>query len=487
MKNITIIAILSILLISMLSITFNIALIKAETTIYIRADGSVGPPTAPIKRQGDVYTFTANISESIVVQKNNAVVDGKGYALEGDGTGNGFDLSNMKNITIKNARISKFSAGIRLSYSAGATLVNNTITKCVYGILPSNSPSSTMINNTITNNDWDGIFLTYSDGSILRDNTIANHNKWGLYLGSSTGIILRNNKIIGNRWNFAVSDKYIHDIDTSNTVDGKPIYYLVNQRDKEAPANSGYVGVINSANITIRNLNLTNNGQGVVLVNSKNCLIENSAISKMGYYGIQLFNADDNTISDNNITDNKAGYVAGYLVGYFGVGIAVQSDSTGNTIRNNLIKNNEQGILFYKSEGNTIYHNNFVGNSLQAFSNGSKNAWDNGYPSGGNYWSNYAGEDDKSGSDQDKPGNDGIGDKPYIIDAKNQDRYPFISMVPKVGGNASISVDPTWVSTGIATITAVAVMAYLVRARMRVDKKLEAETTSSSLVWVPRE
>ena len=58
---------LTLLLTSMLTLAFNIRPVKAEGgTIYIRADGSIDPPTAPILRDGDIYTFTDNIYDSIV-------------------------------------------------------------------------------------------------------------------------------------------------------------------------------------------------------------------------------------------------------------------------------------------------------------------------------------------------------------------------------------------------------------------------------------
>jgi len=49
---------------------------------------------------------------------------------------------------------------------------------------------------------------------------------------------------------------------------------------------------------------------------------------------------------------------------------------------------------------------------------GSPNTFDNDYPSGGNYWSNYTGYD---------ANDDGIGDTPYVIDANNRDKYPLMS------------------------------------------------------------
>jgi hypothetical protein len=54
------------------------------------------------------------------------------------------------------------------------------------------------------------------------------------------------------------------------------------------------------------------------------------------------------------------------------------------------------------------------------------NVWDDGYPSGGNYWSDYAGVDEKSGPGQNLTGSDGIGDTHYIIDGNNRDRYPLM-------------------------------------------------------------
>jgi nitrous oxidase accessory protein NosD len=55
------------------------------------------------------------------------------------------------------------------------------------------------------------------------------------------------------------------------------------------------------------------------------------------------------------------------------------------------------------------------------------NTWDDGYPSGGNYWSNYTGIDEYSGPSQNETGSDGIGDTPYVIDENNTDRYPLMA------------------------------------------------------------
>jgi hypothetical protein len=58
---------------------------------------------------------------------------------------------------------------------------------------------------------------------------------------------------------------------------------------------------------------------------------------------------------------------------------------------------------------------------------GFANVWDDGYPSGGNYWSDYNGTDLYSGPYQNQTGSDRIGDTPYVADANNTDRYPLMA------------------------------------------------------------
>jgi len=64
---------------------------------------------------------------------------------------------------------------------------------------------------------------------------------------------------------------------------------------------------------------------------------------------------------------------------------------------------------------------------VQAFA--SSNVWDDGYPSGGNYWSNYNGTDSYSGVYQNQAGSDGIGDIPYLIPEDTQDNYPLMTPI----------------------------------------------------------
>jgi parallel beta-helix repeat protein len=84
---------------------------------------------------------------------------------------------------------------------------------------------------------------------------------------------------------------------------------------------------------------------------------------------------------------------------------------------NNIAANREDGIWLRDSSGNRIFHNNFSNNTYQTYVEGSINTWDDGYPSGGNYWGGF------NPADENK---DKIGDVPYTIDENNTDSYPLI-------------------------------------------------------------
>ncbi|MBT0160939.1 PKD domain-containing protein [Candidatus Bathyarchaeota archaeon A05DMB-2] len=258
---------LTLLLIGMLTMAFNIQPVKAEGTIYIRADGSIDPPTAPISSVDNItYTFVDNIYDNIMVEKSNIIIDGMAYTLQGVGSGSGFEIHSISNVTIKNTNIRGFYQGIHFS---------STSHSAIYG-------------NNLTSNSYDGIYMA----------------------GSS-----------------------------------------------------------------------------------------------------------DNIVSGNNIIDN----------GRSGIWLAVSSNN--HVHGNNIINNRYYGVYIAEASSNKFYHNNFINNgrNMERYPYGYANIWDNDYPSGGNYWSDYVGVDVKSGPNQDLPGSDGMGDTPYIIDANNRDRYPLMN------------------------------------------------------------
>lgn len=156
------------LLTNMLCSAFKIMPAEASGTIYIRADGSVDPPDAPIRNTGNVtYTFADDISvnaDGIVVERDNIIVDGDGYVLHGLGTGRqpeytGIYLFGRVNVTIRNAQIKTFHRGIRLLSSSNNSIIGNNITGAVYeGIRLFSSSDNSIVGNNLASNYY-GIWL----------------------------------------------------------------------------------------------------------------------------------------------------------------------------------------------------------------------------------------------------------------------------------------------------------------------------------------
>jgi len=264
--------------------------------IRIENDGTVNG-TSDIQRDGNMYTLTNNLNNSIIVLCDNIVVDGAGYAVHGYGSSSGVFIQGRTNITIKNLQISNFQYGIKLTFGysedgpRNITVLRNTIINNSVGIsLQIFSCYNFISGNNITGNGI-GIGIYYSHDNTLRDNCLSD-NEYNLWVGS----LLWNSGSI-----------FINDIDTSNTVNGKPVYYWINQKDKTIPSDAGYVGLVRCSNILVQGLSLTHNGQGVLLIETNNSIVTGNYIAENNY-GVVLFGTvapcTNNTVSQNLITQN---------------------------------------------------------------------------------------------------------------------------------------------------------------------------------------
>lgn len=374
--------------------------LETPGTVYIRADGAVDPPTAPILNVGNVYyTFTADIYDSIVVQRSNIIIDGAGYMLQGSGSKQyGFVFSGKNNITIKNTRIEEFNYGVYIHNSHNAILTSNSITRNHrYGVYICEGSSNNRISGNIVANNYNGIAILYSPNNILRNNNmVSNQYSFGVY-------------------SYDISE-YVQDVDASNFVDGKPVYYWLNRQNMEVPSDAGYVALVNCYNITAKGLEVKNNGQGILLANTTNSQIKDNDV-KNNNYGVWVYYSSNNTLSGNAITNN-------FRYG-FRLWSSFNNVLTENTVANTSATGAGYGIWLGYSSDNKIFQNNFINNVRQVALYESLNVWDDGYPSGGNYWSDYTGVDLYSGPNQDQSGSDSIGDTPYVF-TSGQDNYPLM-------------------------------------------------------------
>jgi hypothetical protein len=103
------------------------------------------------------------------------------------------------------------------------------------------------------------------------------------------------------------------------------------------------------------------------------------------------------------------------------------NNSSGITMMDNRIAGDPWAFSLNNSTGNLFYHNDFINDARWLFKGAvGQNAWADGYPVGGNYWSSYSGKDLNHGPNQNLPDPDGIGDTPYVLGSGNVDPYPLM-------------------------------------------------------------
>ena len=314
-------------------------------------------------------TFLSNYFEAVVIYSshwnkisNNTLTDSNPSA---------FLLSQCQFNVLSENVITHSTVAIQVQKSSQNVLIKNRVSENRVGIFLDSCSDNNVTAGIITDNLFEGIKLYYSDTNKIYGNNITG-NQFGIRFYYSSTNIFRNNRLVDNKYGFGGEGfdtyNFRNDVDTSNVVNGKPIYYWVDKSNLTVPSNASYVALINCENIVVENLSLCQNLQGIVLVRS----------------------------SSVRISCNNIGY-------------------------------NLWGVYLIWSQYNSIYRNNFVNNTTPARVDDSYyyNDWDNGYPSGGNYWSNYLGEDIKRGDAQTLPGSDGFVDTRYTILSQNVDRYPL--------------------------------------------------------------
>ena len=288
----------------------------------------------------------------------------------------GIRLSKSLNNTITNCKISN-------NYYDGISIIdswNNQINKCIVknsnngdGIYLYNSSNNNIINCTISNNFDNGIYLHLDsfNNSIANceiynnlkngiiwfnsfENRVINctliNNSQSLLLERTINNYFRNNTIINKKCKILIKgynlEYFIHDIDTSNKVNNKEIYYLNNKNNLTLDAFTKgmyFLGIVFCENITIKNFIYENSSSSFLIINSKNILIENCKINNNSYYGMYFYNSSYNQITNCSISNNSDD------------GIYLRYNSLNNQIRNCTISDNKDyGIYIRDSSYNKI-------------------------------------------------------------------------------------------------------------------------------------
>lgn len=181
-------------------------------------------------------------------------------------------------------------------------------------------------------------------------------------------------------------------------------------------ASNNYVGIYSyysGNNDLINNIALNNYYAGIRLGHTGYNSLTNNILSD-NILGIELVSSSNNDLTNNIALNNE------YGIGLYYLG--------NNYLTNNIASNNYVGIHIFSSSNNIIYLNDFIDNEYNVYSSDSTNVWNSPekiiYTYDGNTYTNYLGNywDDYTGSDAD---GDGIGDAPYSIDS-DKDNYPLM-------------------------------------------------------------
>lgn len=242
------------------------------------------------------------------------------------------------------------------------------------------SNNNTLIDNVLTENSYHGLYLFNSDFNTITQNFVYRNHWCGIVLQNSSNNTIYNNNVVQNLLNNNGIGILLQDGSSFNVIESNTI-----------TRNDGGIGFMPHSSTISCNDNIIR----------YNNIFENI------HDGIFLYDfGQRNFIALNSLLKN-------------GGGIHLSSSPRYNTIvGNNITSNTYGGIGFDAAPFNRFYHNNLVGNTPQVWYKSNDTSWDDGYPSGGNYWSDYNGKD---------ADNDGIGDTPYIIDENNKDRYPLMT------------------------------------------------------------
>ena len=314
-------------------------------------------------------TLTEDHFGSIIIGADDITLDCNNHTVSGSGFGNGIELVSRTGVTVKNCTVEGFLFGINLFSSSDNTLIQNTANDNhdLGFTLFSGSNNNTFRRNTADGNFGDGFTVSYGGAGGSNNNTFEYNTAAG---NDRDGFSV--DRVSGNHFE-------------KNTAAGN--------------TRNGFRLHLGSRNNTLTKNTADGNddhGFAVTEVSNNNTLKENIANGN-GFNGFSLF-----TGSNNNILE-------------------------GNTSSSNRSSGIEIGPF---ATGNTIFHNNIIGNAQQADdSNPADNDWYEPALLQGNHWSDYTGVDDGSGTGRHAIPGDGIGDTNTPHPAPDFDAFPFVDPI----------------------------------------------------------
>lgn len=208
-----------------------------------------------------------------------------------------------------------------------------------------------------------GIRVTGSHNTIC--NNIFRENCLGISGVRVTNLTIKNNIFIEDGIGFTSYENdgrpllktsyFVHTIE-NNTVNGKPLYYFLNEKDTLIDQwDIGQLLLVNCTNIKIKNVSISNTDWGLVFAFCTKCSTEECTFIENSL-AIWILESNKNIFQFNTISNN---YHRGVVIDY---------NSNGNTIQYNTIDTTFCGVeIEWWSNANVITNNNFLHNNVSGF------------------------------------------------------------------------------------------------------------------------
>ena len=349
------------------------------------------------------------------------------------------------------------------------------------------------IENVSTDHADVGLELANVQGASIRDSNFS-YNDRGVFVTNSSDIVFAHDSVWFTNQTYLPSvparGSGVHVASSRNVTvslsdlsrnEGAALFVdrpsqSVTVSDSELVNNRVAIQVSSLAGLTMTGDRFDRNSEAIVVTDSKDVVVRDSDIERSVWSSAGFQSVTNLTVTGNRIAANlgsfcvRSTHILTVAHNTFesneGPGLCLESSFDANITDNLFANNTAEGLQVYDSARIRTFRNAFADNYIyggsQAYdSSPNPNTWDDGYPHGGNFWSNYRGADRCIGPGQDVcNGPDGIGDSPYAIQVRGTDRYPLMrppgndTVPPTVGITAP--TDGATVNVSSIAVTGVA-------------------------------
>lgn len=352
-------------------------------------------------------TISGPLGAGIEVRCNDSMIAGNSVAS----AGNAIDVTGYNNSIVFN-HLTSSNIGIRLKSADGNVVINNTCeSNRIAGVYLEDSENNSVSSNRLLRNG-NGLLLKSSSRNGILGNTVEG-NEYGISMKGSGGNMLRENMLASNRYNLRIEagnlgdlrlisdprarmddNSFNQSIDESNTIDGRPVLYLVGARNVSIDKSYGFVGLIDCENVSVRNQSISNSSAAIMLVgtidsvisdsrlsrseiglsilDSGDCLVENTTAEACGigfWFGrsqdilVRKSAALDCTESGFRLEGDRRARITDSWAENNTAGMHLLDALSSEIMRSKISSNKEDGIRLVRSHRSTVEENEVIGNS----------------------------------------------------------------------------------------------------------------------------